>query len=107
MAHTPYTVLMEFRLVFAHHTSSPFTGTLTEFSRLLIPGGSSFWDVSGRPRLALFAHAAQTAYYVSVPEFSALCEKAAFTVKGSHPQHREATTTGDSGVSQKINAPHD
>ena len=31
-----------------------------------------------------FAHTVTTAYYVSVPEFSALCEKVGFTVEEIH-----------------------
>lgn len=80
MAYTPYTdgsfagILAWYSLI--HTRPAHLTGTLTEFYRLLIPGGflllGMFLGEHGLP----FAHAVTTAYYVSVPEFSALCEKA-------------------------------
>ena len=84
MAHTPYTegsftgVLAWYSLI--HTPPAHLTGTLTEFYRLLIPGGSFLLGEHGLP----FTHAVTTAYYVSVPEFSALCEKAGFTVEEVH-----------------------
>ena len=88
MAHTPYTdgsfvgILAWYSLI--HTPPAHLTGTLTEFYRLLTPGGSlllgMFLDEHGLP----LAHAVTTAYYVSIPEFSALCEKAGFTVEEVH-----------------------
>ena len=56
-----------------------------------------------------FAHTVTTAYYVSVPEFSALCEKAGFTVEEVTPAALggTATTWRFWLASRKINAPHD
>jgi len=102
MAHTPYTegsftgVLAWYSLI--HTPPAHLTDTLTEFSRLLIPGGSlllgMFLGDHGLP----FAHAVTTAYYVSVPEFSALCEKAGFTVEEVHTRragrHRDHPALG-------------
>ena len=80
MAHTPYAdgsfagILAWYSLI--HTPPAHLTSTLTEFYRLLIPGGSlllgMFLGEHGLP----FTHAVTTAYYVSFPEFSALCEKA-------------------------------
>ncbi len=88
MAHTPYAdgsfagILAWYSLI--HTPPAHLTGTLTEFYRLLIPGGSlllgMFLGEHGLP----FTHAVTTAYYVSFPEFSALCEKAGFTVEEVH-----------------------
>ena len=88
MAHTPYTdgsfagILAWYSLI--HTPPAHLLGTLTEFYRLLIPGGSlllgMFLGDHGLP----FAHAVTTAYYVNVPEFSALCDKAGFTVEEVH-----------------------
>lgn len=88
MAHTPYTdgsfagILAWYSLI--HTPPAQLPGTLTEFYRLLHPGGNLLLGMFLGEHGLHFAHAVTTAYYVSVPEFSALCEKAGFTVEEVH-----------------------
>ena len=71
MAHTPYAdgsfagILAWYSLI--HTPPAHLTSTLTEFYRLLIPGGSLLLGMYLGEHGLPFAHTVTTAYYVSVP----------------------------------------
>lgn len=88
MVRTPYTeesfagILAWYSLI--HTPPAHLPGALTEFYRLLNPGGSlllgMFLGEHGQP----FDHAVTTAYYVSVSGFSAFLEDTEFTIAEVH-----------------------